>query len=185
MTAKRIAFHFRHVFQFYLFIYLVLASFLVAYLVDFYDLSYRALTPYLGQEEENLVFFDYYAYGTERRFSKGLTEDVIQSTQKLKENREGAVVKVPGKKASIICENYILVYDENVPDLNIEIYVAKNVNFWAMSLPFPTVVSLVERYSQIIVFWIIVFLLFFDLFFCFKEIVFHDIFLKKRMINLQ
>ena len=157
-----------------LFRYVLLVCLTVLYVIcPFFlsarDISFCILTPFIDAEEKNLVLFDYYVYGTEQRFDEGMEKRVPQIKDKLKERNEAVIVKVPGNNVRRIYADYSVVFDQTVPELNIEIYVAKNVTFKNMSVPFVTAETLLERYLERFFKWFFVFMLAADAILCLED----------------
>lgn len=86
--------------------------------------------------EESMVLFEYKVYGTQERMTKGLETDLPGKIAQFKANDDILAVKVPGESFSYeTFAEYILVHSQNVPELNIEYCVVKNVNAFGSSLP--------------------------------------------------
>ena len=123
----------------------VLRSLIILFLISFVVFGvtervvYRALLPFVNTDEENLVFLDYKVYGNERLLDKNYKKYISAKTKFLKTNDEFVVVKIKGARRKTIESDYIIIYDDSVPELNVEIYVAKNVDFGVNSLPLKTV----------------------------------------------
>ena len=161
---------FRYLFSLYLIVAYILCSFVSAR-----NVSFRLLTPFVSVDDNNLLFCDYFVYGTERRFNEGLITDVPAAKDRLKESGDAVVFKIPGRGKHIVFSDYSIVYDENVPELNIEIYVAKNIAVGKISLPFVTAETLIEHYLPLAL------LVFFSAFFLPTAFLcFHDI--RKRRL---
>lgn len=112
---------------------------------------YHTLLPFVNTDEENLVFLDYKVYGNERLLDKNCKKYISEKKGYLKEYDEFVVVKIKGSSRKIIKIDYIIFYDDSVPELNVEIYVAKNVDFGVNSLPLKTVYAYVCGIADIVV----------------------------------
>ncbi len=172
MTTKNIkigknAIKFRYIF----FAYLLLSFLLIAFLFSERQLSYMVLTRFISLEDENVVLYDYYVYATDRRFAEGLEKDVNKAVVDLQKRGEGIVVKIKGDSKVVKHDNYILVYNERVPEMNIEIYIAKNVEFSFASLPFRTLENLFEDILSILIIFIYLVLFEIDIFLCCVDII--------------
>ena len=86
--------------------------------------------------EDNFILFDYKVYGTQERLNRGLEAELPSYIAKFKANDDVLVVKLPAESFSAeTFAEYVLVHSPNVPELNIEYCVAKNVNAFGSSLP--------------------------------------------------
>ena len=147
---------YRNILLIFWLVYWIIAYFSVVQFFSVRNVVYRLLTPYLGTQEDNLVFFDYYVYGTERRFNEGLEKDIPKAKELLKLNNEGVVIKIEGEDDILSRGDYLLIRDHNVPEFNIEVYVAKNIFYRNMSIPFPTAVHFLEYHTERIIFWVFI-----------------------------
>ena len=103
------------------------------------ELGYRILVFYVNTETENLYFYDYKVYGTKKIFNAKFIDYVIKEKEILKDKNELTVVKINGENGVSVCGDFVLVRDVTVPELNVEIYIAKNIDFKNYSLPCKTV----------------------------------------------
>ena len=109
------------------------------------ELAFRFCTPYVSTESDNLVFYNYKVFGTENSFEKNLSQYIAKEKNFLKSKNEFAVVKIKGGYSVERKADYIFISDERVPDLNVEIYIAKNFEIGNNSLPLKTVVLLLQK----------------------------------------
>ena len=116
------------------------------------DFVYGICTPYVNVEPENLVFYKYKVFGTETSFNKNLFKYVEEEKKFLKSKDEFCVVKIKGEYNMQRKADYILISEESVPDLNVEIYIAKNFDIGNNSLPLKTVVLLLQKVVKIVVY---------------------------------
>lgn len=109
------------------------------------DFVYRICASYVNTEPDNLVFYKYKVFGTENSFKKNLSQYIGEEKNFLKSKNEFAVVKIKGGYSVERKADYILIKDDTVPDLNAEIYIAKNFDIGNNSLPLKTVVLLLQK----------------------------------------
>jgi hypothetical protein len=95
-------------------------------------------------DDDNLIFYDYKVYSSEERFLIGLSQDVIAKKQVFALQNDVMVVKIPGENKIEIFQDYILIQDENVPELNIEYHVLKNIEFNNTLIPARTFILLAQ-----------------------------------------
>ena len=126
------------------------------------EIVYGVLTPFINVDEDKTILYDYLVYGTGRRMDEGYVIDVPEIIDKLKDRGEGIIIKEKGDSYKKTQYDYIFMRDEDVPELNIEIYIAKNVEFPFGSFPFRTselfLENIVEKfliYSSFCVFLIL------------------------------
>lgn len=115
------------------------------------DFVYGICTPYVNTEPDNLVFYKYKVFGTENSFEKNLSQYIAKKKNFLKDKNEFIVVKIKGGYSVERKADYILIKDETVPDLNAEIYIAKNFDIGNNSLPLKTVVLLLQKAATAVV----------------------------------
>lgn len=116
------------------------------------ELAFRFCTPYVSTESDNLVFYNYKVFGTENSFEKNLSQYIAKEKNFLKSKDEFIVVKIKGEYLVKHKADYILISEENVSDLNVEIYIAKNFDIGNNSLPLKTVVLLLQKIIKIIIY---------------------------------
>ncbi|MBQ9276483.1 MAG: hypothetical protein IJ226_02710 [Clostridia bacterium] len=134
-------------------------------------MAYCILTPFIDTDNENTVLYDYYVYATDRRFNEGLKKDIVKAVDDLQQRNEGIVVKVKGADKVINKNNFIIVYSEEIPDKNIEIYIAKNLEFTFASLPFRTAEMFLENAIYLLTIYGYAVLFSIDIFACYVDIV--------------
>ena len=78
--------------------------------------------------------------------------NILRKKNFLKSKDEFTVVKIKGEYSVKYQADYILISEETVPDLNIEIYIAKNFDIGNNSLPLKTVVLLLQKIIKIVVY---------------------------------
>lgn len=100
---------------------------------------------------ENLLFYDYKVYPTKERFEKGLIYDVDQKLQEFKNRNEFMVIKIYSSNNNIYLENeYLIIESNDIPELNIEYYLLRDLEIQQISLPIRTFLVLFEDISKII-----------------------------------
>lgn len=110
------------------------------------DDLYNTTCSLASTEDENTVFYDYKVYVDERRFDSGLKNDVPVVLEKFKEADDILLVKIPGEeKTTELKDGYWLIKDSTVPELNIEYYVLKNIDFANNSIPSHTFLTLAKN----------------------------------------
>lgn len=130
------------------------------------DLAFNISAPYVNTEPKNLVFYKYKVFGTENSFNKNLFAYIEREKEFLKSKDEFIIVKIQGEYNVQRKGDYVLITDDTVPDLNAEIYIAKNFDIGNNSLPLKTVVVLLHRVLKVVIC-----VLFFIVFsFCFYDI---------------
>ena len=127
------------------------------------DAVFRFAVSHVNVNAENLVLYKYKVYGTEKTFNKSAFVFVEEEKNFLKSKNEFIVVKIAGEYSIEYKTDYILINEKTVPDLNVEIYIAQNIDFGNNSLPCKTVVLLLQRLLNILVFifYAIMFLIFY------------------------
>jgi hypothetical protein len=108
------------------------------------ELPYQLATSLALVDDDNLIFYDYKVYSSEERFLIGLSQDVIAKKQVFALQNDVMVVKIPGENKIEIFQDYILIQDENVPELNIEYHVLKNIEFNNTLIPARTFILLAQ-----------------------------------------
>lgn len=130
------------------------------------DVVFKFCTPYVNTEPENLVFYKYKVFGTEKSFQKNLYGYIEREKSFLKSKNEFIVVKINGKNSVDRKADYILIHEESIAELNAEIYIAKNFDFGNNSLPLKTLVVLLQKAVKtifIIVYAIVFFIYFLNI----------------------
>lgn len=145
-------------------IFFIVAFFLFVFLPHFNianDISRSFVFNHVNTDSENLVLYGYKVYGTEEVFYKNYSSYAEKEALKLKIKNETTVVKINGEKLKKIETNYLLIADNSVPELNAEIYIAKNVDIFSLSLPCKTILVLLKSilYYLIITIYCLVFLI--------------------------
>ena len=105
---------------------------------------YDFAIAHVNTENKNLALYKYKVYGTENRFNEKALAFAENEVQFLKSKGEFAVVKIRGEYKEERRKDYVFISDESVPDLNIEIYIAQNIDIGNNSLPTRTIVVLLE-----------------------------------------
>ena len=135
-----------------LFLFLLCFFAFIVYADVIKDVAFRISVPFVNTKPENLVFCEYKVFGTENSFDKNLFKYIEEEKNFLKSKDEFIVVKIKGEYLVKYKADYILISEENVPDLNVEIYIAKNFDIGNNSLPLKTVVLLLQKIIKIIIY---------------------------------
>lgn len=112
------------------------------------SIVYGLTLPFINTDKENLVFLGYKVYGNENILNDNYEKYVDERLILLKDNDEFMVVKINGTPEKKIKCGYVLIYDEEVIELNVEIYVAKNIDIGKNSLPLKTVFLYVRSIAE-------------------------------------
>ncbi|GEM_PF-2462434 len=92
---------------------------------------------------DSIFLYDYKVYGTNSRLEAGLKTEVPLKLAQCKANDDILVVRVPADTAKTeTFDQYILIHSPDVPELNIEFCLAKNVNVMNSSLPTRTFIKM-------------------------------------------
>lgn len=108
------------------------------------DLPYTLATSLALTTEENFLLHSYKVYGSEDRFNDGLISDVAEQKEAFKTRNEILAVKIYGAPKIEVKEDYLLIQDTGVPDLNIEYYIVQNLIIDETSLPCRTFIMLLQ-----------------------------------------
>lgn len=115
------------------------------------DAVFRFAVSHVNVNVENLVLYKYQVYGTENSFNKNSGVFIEEEKNLLKSKDEFIVVKTRGEYAIEYKSDYIFISEETVPDLKVEIYIAKNIDFGNNSLPCKTIIILLQKALKIII----------------------------------
>ena len=100
---------------------------------------------------ENVLFYDYKVYPTQERFENGLIEDVEIKLQDFKNRNEFMIIKIYGPSdKTYLSGEYLVIESDDVPDLNIEYYLLKDLKLDQITLPNRTFLTFFEDFSRII-----------------------------------
>ncbi len=141
------------------------------------ELSQVIAARFVNTEDQKLVFFDYKAYGTKRVFNDKKNSYIAEKKDYLKSKNEIAVVKITGEHKIVVQWDYVVIYDESVPELNVEIYIAKNLDFYEYSVPCKTVLLFLSE----IFYCIIVCIYCLAVFICLVKTIKNGVFIKCRV----
>ncbi len=97
-------------------------------------------------EENNLVLYKYQVYATEEKYQKGL-EEIEAVRKKFQEENEILAVKVHGEGTGVR-EKYVLFYDTDVPEKNIEYYYVKNIALFGSDIPCKSFLTFAENLAE-------------------------------------
>ncbi|XFA98501.1 hypothetical protein ACAG96_06445 [Candidatus Izemoplasma sp. B36] len=112
--------------------------------------GYEIATSMVILSDENLLLYDYDVYGTEERFNQGLILDVEEINSSFKERNEILAIKVNGDIDNVeIREEYIYITSTETPELNIEYYLVKDMEFNDINIPCRTFIMLFEDISRV------------------------------------
>ena len=101
--------------------------------------------------DENILFYDYKVYSTQDRFEKGLNEDVLKQLKEFKDRNEFMVIKINGTTdKTYLNDEYLIIENDEVPELNIEYYLLRDLEIQQIRLPNRTFLVLFEDISNII-----------------------------------
>lgn len=104
---------------------------------------YSSAVSMADTKEESFAMIDYKVYGTEARMEAGLEAELPARITQAKANNDILVVKIPSENFYTETFNdYILVHSQQVPELNLEFCVAKNVNVLGATMPTRTFINL-------------------------------------------
>lgn len=106
---------------------------------------YGVSVPFISIKPENLVFCKYKVFGTEQSFKKNRSEYIENEIEFFKSKNEFIIVKIKGEYNVLYKADYILISENSVPDLNVEIYIAKNFDIKNNSLPLKTVLIFMQK----------------------------------------
>lgn len=102
-------------------------------------------------DENSLLFYDYQVYATEARFNQGLVEDFEEVINSFKSRSEIVAIQVNGDQYSLeYRDDYIFITNPEVPDLNLEYYLVRNLEFDGISLPIRTFIILFNDIASLV-----------------------------------
>jgi hypothetical protein len=102
-------------------------------------------------DDMNLLLYDYDVYATDVRFREGLIKDVDEVKLSFNNRSEVLAIKVFGENKKIEIRNdYIYIIDPNTPELNIEYYLVKDMQFNDINLPCRTFIILLSEIALIV-----------------------------------
>jgi hypothetical protein len=115
------------------------------------DLGYKLATSMSITQDDNLLLYDYQVYGTEERFNEGLIEDINDVKADFKERNEVLAIKIYGEKETIVFhDDYLYMTDPDTPELNIEYYLVKDMEFNEMNVPSRTFIMLFDDIARLV-----------------------------------
>jgi hypothetical protein len=112
--------------------------------------NYEMITPMAILDQSNLLLYKYKVYADETRFNIGLTLDVEVERLQFASRNELMVVKIPGEFKIEFQSAYILMVEPEIPELNIEYYLVKNIKIDTISIPARTGILLLRNIFQTI-----------------------------------
>lgn len=96
--------------------------------------------------EENMILYSYKVYSTQERFENGLKEDVGDVLKVFKERNEVLAVAINGQSLSItVDEEFIFVTSPDVPQLNIEYRLVKDLKIENTTLTIRTFIGFLKE----------------------------------------
>ena len=105
--------------------------------------AYELATSMAITNEENLMLYDYDVYSNNERFAQGLIDDVAQTKSSFKDRNEVMAIKIYGVESKTeYKDDYVFIEDPEVPQLNIEYYIVKDIQFDETNLPARTFIML-------------------------------------------
>jgi hypothetical protein len=115
------------------------------------DQVYSLATSMAVTSDTNFLLYDYEVYSTVERFEEGLIEDVDVVKQAFKERNEIVAVKIYSDENKIeFREDYIFIYSTQVPELNIEYHLVKDLNVADINIPIRTFIMLFNDLSAVV-----------------------------------
>jgi|694.fasta_scaffold96480_3 hypothetical protein len=111
---------------------------------------YEVTTPMAILDQSNLLLYKYKVYADETRFNTGLIVDLEAERLQFASRNELMVVKIPGEFKIEFQSDYILMVEPEIPELNIEYYLVKNIQIDATSIPARTAILLLKDVFQTI-----------------------------------
>lgn len=113
--------------------------------------AFRLATSMAVINEDSLLLYDYEVYATEARFNQALIEDFDKVQDSFKERSEIVAIQIYGDIYRInLREDYIFITNPEVPELNIEYYLVRNLEFDGITFPIRTFVILFEDIASLI-----------------------------------
>ena len=138
-------------------IYLIITIFLITFVIIapkkvFRDnMAFFLATSMAITTEDNLMLYDYKVYGSEERFNEGLIEDVEEVKLDFLERNEIVAVKIHGSNnMTDIRDDSVFITSTDTPELNIEYYLVKDMEFNDINLPCRTFIMLFQDISRLI-----------------------------------
>jgi hypothetical protein len=111
---------------------------------------YEMTTPMAILDQSNLLLYKYKVYSDETRFNTGLMIDLEAERLQFASRNELMVVKIPGEFKIEFQSDYILMVEPEIPELNIEYYLVKNIQIDETSIPARTAILLLRNVFQTI-----------------------------------
>jgi hypothetical protein len=113
--------------------------------------SYLLATSMAITKNDNLLLYDYQVYGNIERFEQGLLSDVQEVKLDFQERNEIVAIKIYGENNLIETrEDYIFIIDSETPELNIEYYLVKDLEFNDIYIPCRTFIMLFTDISNLV-----------------------------------
>lgn len=150
-------------------IYSVIILFLIIFMIIIPKKVFDENAPFILAisiaitDDDNLMLYDYDVYGTEERFNEGLDSDVSAVKADFKERNEILVVKIYDEDITTEVRNdYIFMTHPDIPELNIEYHLVKNVSINNIYIQSRAFIMLFQDISKIInfVYFALVFVFF-------------------------
>jgi len=125
------------------------------------QMPFQLATSMAVVDENSLLSYDYQVYATEERFSKGLVEDFENVLDNFKSRSEIVAIQINGDSYKVeFRDDYIFISNPEVPELNIDYYVVRNLEFDGITLPIRTFIILFEDISTLVnTIYIVIFLI--------------------------
>jgi hypothetical protein len=115
------------------------------------DLPFRLATSMAIVSDENLLLYDYKVYSNEDRFNNGLINDLKIVKDKFSGRNEIMAVKIYGETSTLdVRVDYIFITSPDIPELNIEYHLVKDMSFNGINIPNRTFVMLFKDISVIV-----------------------------------
>ncbi len=111
---------------------------------------YEMTTPMAILDQSNLILYNYKVYADETRFNNGLLVDLEAERIQFASRNELMVVKIPGEFKIDYKTDYILIFEPEIPELNIEYYLVKNIQIDSTSIPSRTVIIFLKNLFSIV-----------------------------------
>jgi hypothetical protein len=113
--------------------------------------SFRLATSMAVIDDRSLLFYDYQVYATESRFNQALVEDFEKVLDDFKSRSEIVALQIYGDNYRVdFLEDYVLIINPEVPELNIEYYVVRNLEFDGIIIPTRTFIILFEDIASLV-----------------------------------
>lgn len=108
----------------------------------------KFITKRLVLNEDSLSFIDYKVYPNEKKYNEKHETDESTRASIYFENDSLIVVKERGTQETEFKSNYAVIYDANVPEFNVEYYLASSFKIFKNTIPTKTGIGFAKNLQE-------------------------------------